>query len=157
MNAGLFYLSAYAFTAIGAFGCIALLERQGEHFTRLDSLRGLAARRPYVAAALTLFLLSLGGIPLTGGFMGKWMVFSLTVQAHLWGLTVAAVLMSVIALGYYLKVIVAMYMRPEIENLPRDEIAGQSGLLPSSIAACLCAAMVLLTGTLPGWLLRVLP
>jgi NADH-quinone oxidoreductase subunit N len=155
--AGLYYAAAYAFSAGGAFGLVALLERQGEHFTRITSLNGLFRRRPAAAAGLSLCLLSLGGLPLTGGFMGKWLVFSLTIQAHMLALTVVAVLLSVVALGYYLRVIVAMFMRPEPAELVRDEVAGRSGLLPAAVAASLCCAMVLVTGLAPGWLLSVLP
>ena len=81
-DAALFYMGAYLFTAAGAFGLIALVEKQSDGSATLTSLRGLARRRPGVAAAMTLFMLSLGGIPATGGFLGKWMVFVAAVDCR---------------------------------------------------------------------------
>jgi len=156
LDAALFYMAAYVFTAAGAFGLLALLEREGEHFTSLDSLRGLARNRPYVAAAMTLFMLSLGGIPLTGGFLGKYLVFYAAVRADLIGVAVVGVLLSVVALGYYLRVIVAMYMQPAPEGLTRQGEASPVALVPATFAAAACAALVLLLGVLPGWFLQQL-
>ncbi len=153
LDAALYYMAAYVFTAAGAFGVLALLERDGEHFTSLDSLRGLARRRPYVAAAMTLFMLSLGGIPLTGGFLGKYLVFYVAVRADLVAVAVVGVLLSVIALGYYLRVVVAMYMQPEPEELARAGGAQGIAALPSAMAAAVCAVLVLALGMLPGWFL----
>ncbi len=145
-QAALFYMAAYVFTAGGAFGLISWLEADGDVFTRVSSLRGLATRRPWIAAAMTLFLLSLGGIPATGGFLGKWLVFSTAVEADLWVVTIIGVLMSVVALGYYLRVIVAMYMEPAPDELapPMTERSW------AAFAASTCAWMVLALGILPG-------
>jgi NADH-quinone oxidoreductase subunit N len=156
LDAALYYMAAYVFTAAGAFGLLALLERDGEHFTSLDSLRGLARRRPYVAAALTLFMLSLGGIPLTGGFLGKYLVFYTAVRADLIGVAVVGVLLSVVALGYYLRVIVALYMQPEPEGLARLGDGNQVAMIPATFATAACAVLVLLLGILPGWFLQQL-
>jgi NADH-quinone oxidoreductase subunit N len=156
LDAALFYMAAYVFTAAGAFGLLALLERDGEHFTSLDSLRGLAKDRPYVAAAMTLFMLSLGGIPLTGGFLGKYLVFYTAVRADMIGVAVVGVLLSVVALGYYLRVIVAMYMQPAAEGLLRRGETSPVALVPSTFAAAACAVLVLLLGILPGWFLQQL-
>ncbi len=156
LDAALYYMAAYVFTAAGAFGLLALLEREGEHFTSLDSLRGLARRRPWVAAAMTLFMLSLGGIPLTGGFLGKYLVFYVTVRADLIAVAVVGVLLSVIALGYYLRVVVAMYMQPEPAGLVRIGQTNLAATIPSTLAASVCAAGVLVLGVLPGWLLAQL-
>lgn len=145
-QAALFYMAAYVFTAGGAFGLISWLEADGEVFTRVSSLRGLASRRPWMAGTLSLFLLSLGGIPATGGFLGKWLVFSVAVKADLLVMTLIGVLTSVIALGYYLRVIVAMYMEPAPEELapPMSERSY------AAFAASLCAVMVLALGIQPG-------
>ena len=145
-QAALFYMAAYVFTAGGAFGLISWLEADGEVFTRISSLRGLARTRPWVAGTLSLFLLSLGGIPATGGFLGKWLVFSVAIEADLIVITILGVLMSVIALGYYLRVIVAMYMEPAPEELAPP--VSQQGW--STLAASFCAGMVLALGVLPG-------
>jgi NADH-quinone oxidoreductase subunit N len=150
LHAALFYLGAYVFTAAGGFGLLALLEHAGEG-TTLDSLRGLSRRRPAVAAAMTLFLLSLGGIPLTGGFLGKWLVFTLVVRADMIAVAVIGALLSVVALGYYLRVIVAMYMQPAAEGTP----AGASGTpLAAAVATAVCAFFVLAMGVLPRWFLE---
>ena len=154
VQAALFYMAAYLFTAAGAFGLLALLERGGERFTTLVSLQGLARTRPFVAAGLTLFLLSLGGIPATGGFLGKYLVFSVAVRADLIAIAVLGILLSVIALGYYLRVIVAMYMQPPSEGLEPAYPEPPFSAIPATCAAGLCAAFVLLMGVLPGWFLE---
>lgn len=152
-KAALYYMAAYVLTAAGAFGLVAVLEREGGRLPTLDSLRGLSARRPVLASALVLFMLSLGGIPLTGGFLGKYLVFSASVRADQIAVAVVGVLLSVVALGYYLRVIVAMYMQPAPEGAPRS----RSPTPPASVlAATVCAAGVLLLGVLPGWLLQQL-
>jgi NADH-quinone oxidoreductase subunit N len=146
MSAGLYYMAAYVFTAGGAFGLISWLESDGEHFTKISSLRGLARRRPRVAAALALFMLSLGGIPATGGFLGKWFVFSIAVRADMIGLAIIGILFSVVALGYYLRVVVAIYMEAE----PEGQAPPMTPRLSAAIATGICVAMVLLLGLLPG-------
>lgn len=146
VSAALFYAAAYVFTAGGAFGLIALLEQGGERFTELDSLRGLARRRPGVAAAMALFVLSLGGIPATGGFLGKYLVFAVVVRAGMVPVAVAGILLSVIALGYYLRIVVAMYMQPE----PEGASAPAGNVLPASVGAVVCVCMVIALGILPG-------
>lgn len=145
-SAALFYMAAYVATAGGAFGLLAWLEADGEHFTQIESLKGLGRRRPGMAAAMTLFLLSLGGIPATGGFLAKWMVFSVTLDAHLTGYAIAGVLMSIIALAYYLRVIVAMYMEPASDHVAPPTAKRTDAL----VATAICAAAVLLMGILPN-------
>jgi NADH-quinone oxidoreductase subunit N len=153
LEAALFYLAAYVFTAAGAFGLLALLERGGERFTTLESIRGLSRSRPWVSAALALFMLSLGGIPATGGFLGKYLVFYVAVRADLVAVAVAGILLSVVALAYYLRVVVAMYMQPVKAGLEpsRPEPAGAA--LPATLAAGICATLVVAMGVLPGWFL----
>ncbi|MBK8978205.1 MAG: NADH-quinone oxidoreductase subunit N [Planctomycetes bacterium] len=153
LDAALYYMAAYVFTAAGAFGLLAMLEQGGDRFTHIDNLRGLARRRPYTAAALTLFMLSLGGIPLTGGFLGKYLVFYSAVRADMIGVAVIGVLLSVVALGYYLRVVVALYMQPEPASLAGVAVPARRTLLPASFATGACAALVLLLGVLPRWFL----
>lgn len=147
VQAALYYMAAYVFTAGGAFGLIAWLEADGEHFTRIDALRGLANRRPKSAAALALFMLSLGGIPATGGFLGKWLVFSVAVRAGLVPFAVIGILLSVVALAYYLRVVVAMYMQPE----PEGQAPPMTRRLSAAVATGICAGMVIVLGVLPGF------
>ncbi|MBM3976494.1 MAG: NADH-quinone oxidoreductase subunit N [Planctomycetes bacterium] len=148
-----FYLAAYVFSAGGAFAVLAALEAGGERFTKLENLRGLWQRKPIAALALALFMLSLGGIPGAGGFWGKWFVFEVLVRADMTGWAIAGVLMSVLALAYYLRVIIALFMQPTPAGIvaPRFE-------RPASLGASLvlCVGAVLLTGLLPGMLLGLL-
>ncbi len=146
----LFYMAAYTFTAGGAFGLVTMLEAQTGRPVTIESIRGLQWRRPGVAAALALFMLSLGGIPATGGFLGKYLVFSVAVRAEMVPAAVIGILLSVVALGYYLRVVVAMFMQPEVEGRP---VPSESRVLPAAMAL-VCAAMVLVLGVLPGWFLE---
>jgi NADH-quinone oxidoreductase subunit N len=115
----------------------------------IDGLRGFAKERPGLAAALALFMLSLGGIPATGGFLGKYLVFSVAVRAGLVSVAVVGILLSVVALGYYLRVVVAMYMQPEIEGRTQHSRAR----VGAAWMALVCAAMVVALGVIPGWFL----
>jgi NADH-quinone oxidoreductase subunit N len=114
----LYYLIAYAFMNIGAFGIIAALERKGapeEEFS-LSKLSGLGFSRPLPAFGMALFMFSLAGIPPTGGFFAKLAVFSAAVKAHYYWLVVLGVLNSAMAAYYYLRVVVTMYMNRPIEG-----------------------------------------
>jgi NADH-quinone oxidoreductase subunit N len=146
VRAALYYMAAYVFTAGGAFGLVAWLERDGAPVT-IESLRGLAVKRPAVAAAMMIFMLSLGGIPFTGGFLGKYLVFSVAVRANMIPAAVIGVLLSVVALAYYLRVVVAMYMQSATS---RAEPAS-SGRASAALATAACAILVILLGTVPGW------
>ncbi|MEO6709775.1 MAG: NADH-quinone oxidoreductase subunit N, partial [Planctomycetota bacterium] len=151
VDAAMFYLGAYVFTAAGAFGLLATLERDGEDVTTFESLKGLAHRRPLVAAAMSLFMLSLGGIPLTGGFLGKWFVFGVSYRAGFVAATVIGALISVVGMAYYLRVIVAMYMQAETK--PAAAAHGQASALPMALATAVCVAFVIAMGVAPGYFL----
>jgi NADH-quinone oxidoreductase subunit N len=101
---------AYTFMNIGAFALITVLGGKGEERVRVADYRGLGYRHPWAAIALSLFLFSLAGIPPTGGFMGKFYIFSAAVKEGYIGLAVIGVLNSVVSVYYYLRVTVAMYM-----------------------------------------------
>src|SRR6266545_4722676 len=109
ISASLFYLLAYAAMIVGAFGVVMLVSARGEDRTGITSYAGLARRNPLLAGLLTLFLLSLAGIPPTAGFIAKVSVFGAAVQAGHWPLVLIAVLASVVAAFFYLRVIVIMY------------------------------------------------
>ncbi len=147
----LFYLAAYAATTLGAFAVAAWIGHAGDERGRVDDWAGLARRRPAVALAMTLFLLSLAGVPPTGGFFGKFYLFAAAVErAELIWLVVAAVLNSVVSVYYYLRVVVAMYFRDRPE-----EAAGYRSPATGVVLALL-AALVLLLGVLPGPALALL-
>ena len=144
-GAVLFYLLAYTFTTIGAFGIIALCARAGEEAVEVGDYAGLARRHPVLAATLTLFLLSLIGIPPLAGFVAKFYLFGSAVRAgYLW-LTVIAVLNSAVAAYYYLRVIVYMYMRE-----PEHESVTVAPSLAGGLALAIALVGIVLLGIIPA-------
>lgn len=145
-EAVLFYLVAYGAVTVGGFGVLAALTRpDGEEPLAIRDLSGLAQRRPALAAALALFLVSLAGIPVSAGFVGKLLLFSAAVSGSYVGLAVVGVVMSVVSAYYYLGVVVTMYMRdPEGED-PWPAVPGGARL-----ALGLSAAVALGLGVYPG-------
>ena len=145
ISAALFYLVAYSVTVIGAFGVVMLVSSRGEQRTTLSSYAGLARRNPLAAGLLSLFLLSLAGIPPTVGFVAKVAVFRAAVGAGYWPLVLIGVLASVVAAFFYLRVIVLMFMHePQGAEAEQDET-----LLPRIVVA-VPAALVLVLGVFPG-------
>ncbi len=130
----LFYLLAYTFMTGGAFGVILLLERDGREAVRLDDYGGLAGRHPMMALALSVFLLSLVGIPPTAGFVGKFYLFGAAVRGGYVGLAVIGVLNSAVAAYYYLRLIVYMYMREPEAGVPTALVPSFSGCLALLVA-----------------------
>ena len=147
--AAMFYLAAYAFMNVGAFAAVVHLSGKGERFQSIEDFAGLASRQPRTAALLSIFLLSLIGVPLTGGFFGKFYIFKAALESHLVWLTVLGLLNSAVAAYYYLRILVMMYMREPgeavrvVEPLP----AGLGGAL------VLCAIGTLVLGIAPAGLL----
>jgi NADH-quinone oxidoreductase subunit N len=148
-EAVLFYLVAYATVNLGAFGVIAALARDGEEPALIADLAGLAARRPPLAAALSVFLVSLTGIPATAGFVGKLYLFNAAVAAGWVSLAIVGVVMSVVSAYYYLGVVVTMYMR---EPAGEDRWAA---VPPAAVfALAFSAGVTLLLGVWPAALLH---
>ena len=145
VEAILFYLVAYAAVNLGAFGVIAALAREGREPATVADLAGLAERRPVLAAALTVFLVSLTGIPVTAGFVGKFYLFNAAVSSGWVTLALVGVLTSVVSAYYYLRVVVAMYMEPP---LGEDRFAA---VTPAAVLALsLSAGVTLLFGVWPA-------
>ena len=109
--AAMFYLAAYAFMNIGAFAVVTHFSRPGEKYVDVADLAGLGWKQPVTAALFSIFLLSLIGVPLTGGFFGKFYIFKAALDAHLVWLAVLGLLNSAVAAYYYLRIIVVMYMQ----------------------------------------------
>ena len=107
----LFYLLSYALMKLGAFTVVSQLGGFGEKNMSLDDYAGLSQRQPFVAAMLSIYLLSLLGLPVTAGFFGKFYIFKAAVNSHLISLAVLMAINSVIGAYYYLRVMVVMYMR----------------------------------------------
>jgi NADH-quinone oxidoreductase subunit N len=118
----LFYLLSYALVKLGAFTIVSQLGGQGEKHLSLDDYAGLGERQPVAAAALSLFLLSLLGLPVTAGFFGKLYIFKAAISSHLIWLAVLMAINSVIGSYYYLRLIVVMYMREPSKDAPAPAV-----------------------------------
>jgi len=117
----MFYMAAYALMNLGAFAVVTYFSREGERYLEIDDLAGLGTRQPVTAALFSILLLSLIGVPLTGGFFAKFYVFEAALESNLVWLTVLGLLTSAVAAYYYLRILVIMYMREPAaatENLP---------------------------------------
>jgi NADH-quinone oxidoreductase subunit N len=141
----LFYLMAYAFMNIGAFTCVILLGKKGEENTLISDYAGIGFKYPLLAASMTIFLLSMAGIPPLGGFMAKFYVFSAAVKEKFYWLAVLGVLNSAVSVYYYLRVTVLMYFR-ESER----EITGLHFSPASVIALILAVIGTLYLGIFPA-------
>ena len=143
----LFYLLAYALMNVGAFATAIVVGRRGEPGVEIADYAGLASRRPFLAAAMAIFMLSLAGVPPLAGFMGKFYLFSSAVQADLTWLAIIGVLNSVVSAFFYLRVIVVMYMKEDEESKP---LSLSWSLL---VAVALAALGVIVLGLWPSPLL----
>jgi NADH-quinone oxidoreductase subunit N len=106
----LFYLLAYTFLIVGSFATVAIVARKGDNRTGLDAFRGLARERPLLAFAFTVFLLAQAGVPFTSGFLAKFYVISAAVESRSYAIAIIAMLASVVAAYFYLRLIVVMYL-----------------------------------------------
>jgi len=143
--AALFYLVGYALVKMGSFLIVAQLGGAGERHVQIDDLTGLARNQPAVAACLSLFLLSLLGLPITAGFLGKFYIFNAALESNLIWLAILLALNSVIGSYYYLRVIVVMYMRE-----PAAEIAAVPIPWTLSIVLWIAAAGTVYVGLFPA-------
>jgi NADH-quinone oxidoreductase subunit N len=152
ISAALFYTAAYAAMNVGAFLVITQVSGYGEEARTLDDFTGLALRRPGLAALLSFFLISLIGIPFTGGFFGKFYAFTAAMHTgHVW-LAVIGLINSGIACFYYLRLLAALYTRP-IADTPALETRRVT--LPAGIALAAAALATLLLGIAPSTLLHL--
>lgn len=143
------YLAGYLFASLGAFGVVSLMSSpfKGDDADSLFSYRGLFWHKPILSAVMTVMMLSLAGIPMTLGFIGKFYVIALGVSANLWWLTGAVVLGSAIGLYYYLRVMVSLYLSPP-ESLRRDTPSNWA-LTAGGIVVLISALLVLILGIYP--------
>ena len=147
VSAALFYLFAYLFSNLGAWAVVSAVERLEGGWLQIDDYSGLSRRRPGLALAMALFMLSLTGLPPTVGFIGKFFIFRAALEAGQIGLALVGVLTSLISAYYYLRVVVVMYMRPG-EPETRSE-----GWLNATIGVTALATFVF--GILPGPILAL--
>ena len=143
-----YYLTAYFVTTLGAFGVVTILSGTERDADRLADYRGLAWRRPWAALVMTAMLLSLAGIPLTAGFIGKFYVIAAGAASQMWMLLVILVINSAIGLFYYLRVVATMFM-------PAGALAVTKPPMPlAAFALAVLTLLLVLFGIAPSLLLR---
>lgn len=149
LKAVVFYLIVYTAMNLGALTIVLSLSRQGDQRVKIEEYAGLGKIQPFAAGLLALFLISLAGIPLTGGFLGKFYIFSAAIQKGYIGLAIIGVLNSVLSVYYYFRLLVVMYMKEpqesQVESIPL-----------TTLAAILIAAVgVIWAGLSPDWILNL--
>ena len=149
ISAAMFYTAAYAAMNVGAFAVVSHFANAGERYVTLEDYEGLGRSSPLLAATFTIFLLSLIGIPMTGGFFAKFYVFSAAMKANLTWLTIIGVINSAIGAYYYLRIIVVMYMRESRKEMPANPIPFGLG-----VALAVSVAATLYLGLLPNRVLQ---
>lgn len=146
-----FYLAAYTFMNVGAFGIVIFLNFRGEECNEIDDMSGLSRKHPGLALAMAIFMFTLAGLPPSAGFFGKFYLFKAAVDAGLIWLAVAAVILAVVSLYYYLKVITTMYLRPPKEETPEAEYC------PYLVAVTMISVIgIFVLGLIPKWGLGLL-
>jgi NADH-quinone oxidoreductase subunit N len=134
----LFYILSYTFMNIGAFAIVIVLSQKGDKFIQINDYAGLGFKHPLLAIAMTLFMLSMAGVPPMAGFIGKFYIFSAAIKSGYVGLAIIGVINSVISVYYYLRITVIMYMKE-----PTREFS------PLTISPLIVAAIVIsVVGTL---------
>jgi NADH-quinone oxidoreductase subunit N len=149
VSAAMFYTAAYAAMNVGAFAVVSHFANAGERYVTLEDYEGLGRTSPLLAAALTIFLLSLIGIPMTGGFFAKFYVFSAALKANLVWLALIGFMNSAIGAYYYLRIIVMMYMRESRRDVPVTRVPWGLG-----VALAISVAATLYLGILPNRVLQ---
>jgi NADH-quinone oxidoreductase subunit N len=156
-----FYLVAYFITILSAFGVVTILSGPGRDADALDDYRGLYWRRPWEAAVLTTALLSLAGIPLTAGFVGKFYILAAGVGSALWTLVITLVVSSAIGLYYYLRIVVTMYLQPTPEqgqpaDAPRWPTAALTWPAAGGVVLAVLTLLLVWLGVYPAPLLATI-
>ena len=146
MQAVLFYLVAYGFATIGAFAVVTLVRDAGGEATHLSRWVGLGKKSPLLAGIFAFFLLAFAGIPLTSGFTGKWAVFTAAWTGGAWPLVVVAVLCSLVAAFFYVRVIVLMFFSEPAVDSPDVALPGWQ----TTVAVSLGLAATVVLGIIPG-------
>jgi len=134
-SATLFYIAAYAVMNFGAFAVVTALGAGGDRTADLSYWRGLFYRRPFLATVMTIFMLSLAGIPPTVGFFAKLFVFRALVDAQIWAPLIVAVIMTIVSFYYYLRVIVVMLAAPDEAAVEKERVGISTGTVIGAAAA----------------------
>ncbi|MGI4790452.1 MAG: NADH-quinone oxidoreductase subunit N [Janthinobacterium lividum] len=147
----LFYILAYTFMNLGAFGILILLARRGDELNNIEDLQGLAQSQPWAAALMALFMFSLAGVPPAAGFFGKFYVFIAAVHAHQYSLAVIGLVASVVGAAYYLRIVYTMYFQPATREYPTNVWSFSPG---ANVALILSAIATLAFGVFPSGLYK---
>ena len=151
LQAVLFYLASYGVATVGAFALVTLVRDESGEASGLDRWRGLGQRSPLVAGAFVLFLLSMAGIPLTAGFVGKWAVFTVALAAGAWPVVLVAIAASVISVFFYVRIILIMFFSEPADG--ETEVTGAATVSASpatTVTIAVCALATLVIGIVPG-------
>jgi NADH-quinone oxidoreductase subunit N len=143
--AAIYYLFVYTFMTLGSFAFLIYAGRGGRDAEEIGDFAGLAKRKPWAALAMTVFMISLAGIPPTAGFFGKFLLFKAMVGAGEYTLVIVGVVSSAVSLYYYLRVVVYMYMKPEAEGAEAPRLGFNSALVVFA-----CALFTLALGLMPA-------
>lgn len=149
IQASVFYLIAYFFTTLGAFGVVTLLSTCESEAEKIEDFKGLFWKRPGIAIVFTLSLLSLAGIPITAGFIAKFYVIFEGLKAGLMILVISLIINSVIGLYYYLRIITTLFSAQGDTKLPELSFVGK-------ITLAIIGISILLLGIYPGWLIDII-
>lgn len=143
----LFYLTGYLFINMGAFGVLALFKKEEYDYVSFENIRGLGYKHPFAGVMMSVFMFSLAGIPATVGFMGKFFVFRALIDKDFIWLTVVGIFGSLVSVYYYLKVVVNMFMKEEI-----DESDYKMKFLTCTVLV-ICMVFIFYAGIFPGKLM----
>ncbi|WP_121253300.1 NADH-quinone oxidoreductase subunit NuoN [Nocardioides ferulae] len=148
LQAVLFYLTTYGFAMVGAFGVVTMVRDSGGESATFARWAGLGRRAPVIAGVFAFFLLSMAGIPLTAGFVGKWAVFTVALSAGAWPVVLVAILASVISVFFYVRLIWLMFFS---EEPTEGEVAAvHTPSLATLVTVAVGAAGTLVLGVVPG-------
>ena len=148
LQAVLFYLTSYGVASLGAFALVTVVRDANGEAPSFTRWTGLGKRSPLVAGLFAFFMLSMAGIPLTAGFVGKWAVFTVAMSAGAWPVVLVAIVSSIIAISFYIRFIRLMFFTEPVEGEAVGEVTTASPLTGLTIAAC--AAATLFLGVVPG-------
>jgi NADH-quinone oxidoreductase subunit N len=148
LEAVLFYLTTYGVAIVGSFALVTVVRDAGGETGRFAAWTGLGRRAPLTAGVFAFFLLSMAGIPLTAGFIGKWAVFSVALSAGAWPVVVVAIGSSIIAVFFYVRFILLMFFTAPAEGAAAAAVTTASPLTTGVIAVTAAATLVL--GVVPG-------
>jgi NADH-quinone oxidoreductase subunit N len=154
VQAVLFYLAAYSFATVGAFAVVTVVRDAGGEASRFASWAGLGRRAPLVAGLFGLLLLSMAGIPLTAGFIGKWSVFTVALSAGAWPVVLVAIVSSIVAVFFYVRFILLMFFTDTTPGVEPAAVTIPSPLTSVTIAASVLGTVLL--GVVPGPVLDLL-